>query len=174
MHTLLARATRISRSTVLTGALIGCLLAPVLVGLHSRSQTPVAAHPVAYVTITTPAPTVMPTRPPVRSPQPVPAPRKVAPAPVQPARPSAAGSWTCTASTYGYDYQGVAYSAAMTLVPHGHHVRVMAPNGNTVVVLITDSGPYVPGRCIDLSATAMRALGYPIGLIDDVRVTRID
>lgn len=64
----------------------------------------------------------------------------------------------------------------MTLVPHGHHVRVTAPNGRSVKVIINDSGPYVAGRCIDLAVTAFEALGYSrgAGVISGVRVTRLD
>ena len=45
-------------------------------------------------------------------------------------------------------------------LPLGTRVRVTdLENGRTVVVRITDRGPYVPGRVIDLSYAAAKVLG---------------
>jgi rare lipoprotein A len=78
---------------------------------------------------------------------------------------------TCTASHYGVGdgYGGrktssgermnpQAMTAAHRSLPFGTRVHVTGPRGS-VVVRITDRGPFVRGRCIDLSWGASRALG---------------
>lgn len=51
-------------------------------------------------------------------------------------------------------------TAAHRTLPLGSRVRVTnLENSRTVVVRITDRGPYVPGRLIDLSYAAAKALG---------------
>lgn len=44
-------------------------------------------------------------------------------------------------------------------------------NGRTVLVRVNDRGPYVPGRIIDLSRAAARAIGAEASGVADVRVT---
>ncbi len=51
-------------------------------------------------------------------------------------------------------------TAAHRTLPFGTRVRVSDPGtGRSVVVVINDRGPFVPGRVLDLSAGAARALG---------------
>ncbi len=45
-------------------------------------------------------------------------------------------------------------------LPFGSKVRVTGSNGGSVVVTITDRGPFVRGRIIDLSMGAARKLGF--------------
>jgi len=53
-----------------------------------------------------------------------------------------------------------ALTAAHRTLPFGTHVRVTnRKNGRTVVVRISDRGPFVRGRVIDLSPAAARAIG---------------
>lgn len=54
-----------------------------------------------------------------------------------------------------------ALTAAHKRLPFGSRVRVTNhANGRSVVVTITDRGPYVRGRVIDLTTAAARALGF--------------
>ena len=53
-----------------------------------------------------------------------------------------------------------ALTAAHRSLPFGSHVRVTnRNNGRSVTVRITDRGPFVRGRVIDLSPAAARAIG---------------
>ena len=73
---------------------------------------------------------------------------------------------TCEASFYGADLAGSAtangetfdpsaMTAAHKTLPFGTMVRVTNPaNGASVTVRINDRGPFVPGRCLDLSTAA--------------------
>jgi peptidoglycan lytic transglycosylase len=57
-----------------------------------------------------------------------------------------------------------AVTAAHKSLPFGSKVKVTnKKNGHAVTVTITDRGPYVKGRCIDLSRAGARALGF-VGL----------
>ena len=54
-----------------------------------------------------------------------------------------------------------AMTAAHKSLPFGSKVKVTnKKNGNAVTVRITDRGPYVKGRCIDVSQAGARALGF--------------
>src|SRR3954464_6555239 len=76
---------------------------------------------------------------------------------------------TCVASRYGYGGGRTASGErmdpnAMTAEHHarpfGSHVTVTAHStGRSVTVRINDRGPFVKGRCIDLSNGAARVLG---------------
>ncbi len=53
-----------------------------------------------------------------------------------------------------------ALTAAHRTLPFGSHVRVTNQRtGRSVTVRITDRGPFVRGRVIDLSPAAARAIG---------------
>lgn len=63
-----------------------------------------------------------------------------------------------TASGERFDMHGL--TAAHRTLPLGTVIRVTNPaNGRTVKLRVTDRGPFVPGRIIDLSARAARLLG---------------
>ena len=76
---------------------------------------------------------------------------------------------TCIASRYGYSggrtasgerMNPNAMTAAHRARPFGSHVTVTAHStGRSVTVRINDRGPFVKGRCIDLSTEAARVLG---------------
>ena len=76
---------------------------------------------------------------------------------------------TCIASRYGYGGSPTASGErmdpnAMTAAhrnrPFGSHVTVTShSSGRSVTVRINDRGPFVKGRCIDLSTGAARELG---------------
>jgi rare lipoprotein A len=52
-------------------------------------------------------------------------------------------------------------TAAHKSLPFGSKFKVTnKKNGHAVTVTITDRGPYVKGRCIDLSKEGARALGF--------------
>jgi len=84
---------------------------------------------------------------------------------------SAATSQVATASWYGPGFHGRrtasgerfdanALSAAHPTLPFGTHVRVTnLANGRCVRVRVTDRGPFAPGRSLDVSYGAARALG---------------
>lgn len=80
---------------------------------------------------------------------------------------------TCKASFYGDGdgtdggptasgerFNASAMTAAHKSLPLGTRIRVTNPaNGKSVVVRINDRGPYIGGRCLDLSAGAFGAIG---------------
>lgn len=64
-----------------------------------------------------------------------------------------------TASGERYDEK--ALTAAHRTLPFGTHVQVTnLSNGRSVVVTITDRGPFARGRVIDVSRRAARRLGF--------------
>lgn len=90
---------------------------------------------------------------------------------------------TCQASHYGVGdgYGGRrtasgermnpgAMTAAHKTLPFGTRVRV-SKDGRSIVVRINDRGPFVRGRCIDLSHSAAKAIG--IGGVGRVTVERL-
>jgi rare lipoprotein A len=82
---------------------------------------------------------------------------------------TSAFSETCIASHYGYGggrtasgerMNASAMTAAHRTKPFGSRVTVTSQrSGRSVTVRINDRGPFVRGRCIDLSTGAARALG---------------
>lgn len=63
-----------------------------------------------------------------------------------------------TASGERFDPE--AFTAAHPTLPFGAYVRITnLRNGRSVVVRVNDRGPHVPGRVIDVSYAAARALG---------------
>ena len=61
----------------------------------------------------------------------------------------------------GIPLNGNAMTAAHKSLPFGSKVRVTnKKNGHAVTVTITDRGPYVKGRWIDLSKAGAGALGF--------------
>jgi rare lipoprotein A len=75
---------------------------------------------------------------------------------------------TCEASYYGTGgrtssgeaFDPDALTAAHRTLPLGSKVRVVNRNNDrSVVVRINDRGPFVAGRCLDLSSAAMQAVG---------------
>ena len=74
-------------------------------------------------------------------------------------------------SSDGKIYDMHALTAAHRTLPLGSIVRVTNPQtGNSVVVRITDRGPFVKGRIIDLSQAAARQLGMIQKGTTEVRV----
>ena len=60
----------------------------------------------------------------------------------------------------GEQFNPNAMTAAHKSLPLGSKVRVTNPaNGESVTVRINDRGPYVSGRCLDLSRAAFAAIG---------------
>ena len=104
----------------------------------------------------------------------------------RPAAPDSAGPEPGTridglASWYGQQHQGRAtasgeafdmnkLTAAHRTLPFGTRLRVTnVENGKSVVVRVNDRGPHVPGRVLDLSFRAARALG-----ITEAGVARVE
>ena len=66
-----------------------------------------------------------------------------------------------TQTASGVKLDDNALTAANRSLPFGSKVRVTnTKNGQSVVVTITDRGPFVPGRVIDLTPAGARALGF--------------
>jgi rare lipoprotein A len=66
-----------------------------------------------------------------------------------------------TQTASGVKLDDSALTAAHRTLPFGSKVRVTnTKNGQSVVVTITDRGPFVPGRVIDLTPAGARALGF--------------
>lgn len=82
---------------------------------------------------------------------------------------ASASAETCIASHYGYSggktasgerMNSSAMTAAHRTKPFGSQVTVTSQKtGRSVIVRINDRGPFIKGRCIDLSTGAARALG---------------
>lgn len=81
--------------------------------------------------------------------------------------PNVISSGSCAASFYwepqptanGETFNPEALTAAHKTLPFNSRVRVTNPNnGKSVVVRINDRGPYIDGRCIDLSRAAFREI----------------
>ena len=76
---------------------------------------------------------------------------------------------TCVASHYGYSGSRTASGERMNpsamIAAHrtrsfGSHVTVTSQkSGRSVTVRINDRGPFIKGRCLDLSTAAARTLG---------------
>ena len=66
-----------------------------------------------------------------------------------------------TKTASGMPINDNAMTAAHKSLPFGSKVKVTnKKNGHAVTITITDRGPYVKGRCIDLSKAGARALGF--------------
>ena len=66
-----------------------------------------------------------------------------------------------TKTASGILHDDNAMTAAHKSLPFGSKVKVTnKKSGDTVTVTITDRGPYVKGRCIDLSKAGAGALGF--------------
>jgi rare lipoprotein A len=66
-----------------------------------------------------------------------------------------------TKTASGIPFSDKTMTAAHKSLPFGSKAKVTnKKNGNDVTVTITDRGPYVRGRCIDLSLAGARALGF--------------
>ena len=80
-----------------------------------------------------------------------------------------ASSSTITAS--GEPLRDDDLTCAMRIGEFGEYYKVVAENGESVVVRLNDRGPFVPGRVIDLSRGAMKALGN--AHLQDVKIYRV-
>jgi rare lipoprotein A len=87
--------------------------------------------------------------------------------PTQPSGGAVTSSGTCGVSYYsdgehtanGENFDPNALTAASKTLPFNTRVRVTNPaNGKSVVVRINDRGPYVSGRCLDLTKAAFAAI----------------
>jgi rare lipoprotein A len=99
--------------------------------------------------------------------------------------PADADSWHGRASWYGDAFAGrrtasgarfdpAALTAAHRTLPFGTRVRVtLDATGRSVVVTITDRGPHVAGREIDLSRAAATAIGLTARGVGEVTLTRV-
>jgi rare lipoprotein A len=66
-----------------------------------------------------------------------------------------------TRTASGIPLRNGALTAAHKTLPFRSRVRVTNKNnGRSVVVTISDRGPYVRGRCIDLTRAGARSLGF--------------
>lgn len=106
-------------------------------------------------------------RTPIATPTPEPS-ESPSEAPKKHHKPSVLSRGSCEASYYGSggstasgeSFNPSDLTAAHKTLPMGSRVRVTNRNNDrSVVVRINDRGPFVPGRCLDLSTGAMRAVG---------------
>jgi rare lipoprotein A len=66
-----------------------------------------------------------------------------------------------TKTASGIPLDDNALTAAHKSLPFGSKVKVInKQNGHSVAITITDRGPYVKGRCIDLTKAGAWALGF--------------
>lgn len=97
---------------------------------------------------------------------------------------SAALLVTMVASWYGPRFEGrqtasqtvfdsSKLTAAHKTLPFGTRLAITGPNGNTVIVTITDRGPFIPGRDLDLSRFAAHYIGMRKCGIASVKVRRL-
>jgi rare lipoprotein A len=70
----------------------------------------------------------------------------------------------------GETYNPGGYTAAHKTLPFGTRVRVTGANGRSVIVRINDRGPFIPGRALDLSVGAARAIGLTSTGVGTVRM----
>jgi len=94
------------------------------------------------------------------------------------------GTGSCAASFYwepqgtasGEIFDPEALTAAHKSLPFHTRVRVTNPaNGRSVTVRINDRGPYIDGRCLDLSRAAFRAIAnLETGVLRSVRYEVLD
>ena len=80
------------------------------------------------------------------------------------------GSWygpgfVGSPTSSGTPYDPEQLTCAMLTVPLGTLVRVTTAAGRSVTVLVTDHGPYEPGRVVDLSMRANRAVDLGLGTV---------
>jgi rare lipoprotein A len=168
-------------AVAIAGLLIGAAAAAMNLGPSTDTRTVAAAAPIA--TSASPSRTTddrgsrselreMPSASPSASPSPVaPSPsatRKPAGTATQPSGSgTVTSSGTCGVSYYsdgqrtanGEQFDPNAFTAAHKSLPFNTRVRVTNPaNGKSVVVRINDRGPYVSGRCLDLSRAAFAAI----------------
>jgi rare lipoprotein A len=167
---------------VASAAVVGALLVGGGVGavhlVGARSPETVEVTPLATTAgpqITSAAPTPTPSTSPQRASRgnargPEPSPSKTTPkATTSPKAKTeqVTGTGSCGASFYdepqgtanGETFDPEALTAAHKTWAFDTRVRVTNPdNGKSVIVRINDRGPYIDGRCIDLSRAAFRAI----------------
>ena len=129
------------------------LAAAIFIGSHLL----ITPHVISSNSPVTKEVTVLPV--PTAEPEPTPAPRQVN------------ALQHCEASWYGPGfygnltangeiYDGNSLTAAHKTLPFGTKVKVIDENsGRSIVVRINDRGPYISGRCLDLSPAAKASLG---------------
>lgn len=67
------------------------------------------------------------------------------------------------------------FNAAHRTLPFGSRVRVTnLANNRSVIVTVTDRGPFIGGREIDVSARAARALGFRSAGVARVKIELAD
>lgn len=142
--------------------------------------SPTSAAPTSPSASPSPSVTASPTA--TRSPQ-APSrgkPRTASPKPTATAKktttPKVVASGSCGASFYsegqltanGENFNPDALTAAHKTLPFNTRVRVTNPdNGKSVTVRINDRGPFVEGRCLDLSRAAFAEIASPdLGHVD--------
>jgi rare lipoprotein A len=94
--------------------------------------------------------------------------------------PVAAGSWTGKASFY--DYKGRtasgqkpgALTAAHRTLPFGTRLKVTnLRNNRSMLVIVSDRGPFIRSRVVDVSRAAAIALGFHNQGVAEVRIETI-
>ena len=80
-----------------------------------------------------------------------------------------------TKTASGRPFQNHAYTAAHRTLPMGSRVRVTnLSNGRSEVLTITDRGPYVKGRIIDVSVGSGKRLGFYVKGLTRVKVELLE
>ena len=165
--------------TKVTFALLATLLLAggAYLGLPQRS-TPTATPPTATPPTAAP-PGTPPTPEPTRPPEPLTRGLERSASAVPSPATTVTSSGSCGASYYdepqgtasGETFEPDALTAAHKTLPFNSLVRVTNPaNGKSVTVRINDRGPYVGGRCLDLSRAAFAAIAnLGQGVLDVVK-----
>ena len=80
-----------------------------------------------------------------------------------------------TKTASGRPFQNNDYTAAHRTLPMGSRVRVTnLSNGRSEVLTITDRGPYVKGRIIDVSVGSGKRLGFYVKGLTRVKVELLE
>jgi rare lipoprotein A len=158
------------------GAAAGILLLGFAIGCHHQDKSvpvaatapPPASSSPANTRPTTPTATSHPPAPIVREPAGEPAPDEVKGKPISTEVGLASwyGPYQNRRAADGSVYDGQGMTAAHRTLPMGTTVRVTNLTTNqSVMVRITDRGPFVPGRMLDLSMAAAKEIGvYKMGI----------
>ncbi len=160
-----SRMVRVRHAGLAAGSVALLLLAT---GCHKKAAVPMAATPPPPAPAThapATASTVHPPAPVVRPPAP---PDEVHGKPISTETGLASwyGPYNNRRAADGSLFDGNAMTAAHRTLPMGTTVRVTNLTTNqSVMVRITDRGPFVPGRILDLSEAAAKAAGvYKMGV----------
>jgi len=143
-----------------------CALLALVAGCHKNASVPVAATPPPPVIAPGPSTRPAPTPPRIAKLPELPEDIRGKPVSTEIGMASWYGPYNNRRAADGSVYDGMGMTAAHRTLPMGTTVRVTNLETNqSVMVRITDRGPFVQGRTLDLSIAAAKAIGvYKMGI----------